>query len=369
MKAASNGYGTTWGPCDPAGYDCTLGTASKWSVQVSNPPRTGDFAGHTQYIQVVITTEVETAFAHFVFKGPLRTTVEAITRVWPAQNIVPGYALYGTTKTECKGLWFSGTGDTTITGGSVFSNSSASSVSCESGVQDGSGAITVGPLPENIQVVGSFDLGGSGSVYPLPVLEGAPQDDLRPVPTPDCSGLPDHGKKSVNAGAAETLDPGLYESISFKAGASVTLNPGMYCIYGTKGFTGTGGSIAGTGVMIYMQDGGFDLGGNSLVALAAQANSGVLVDPSHNDWMGMLVYADPSNTNVVKLTGNTGTTYTGIIYAASADCTINGTGDNIGLLSTQIICNTVKITGTAQVNIDYNQAEAYSLPPAIDLAR
>jgi hypothetical protein len=83
----------------------------------------------------------------------------------------------------------------------------------------------------------------------------------------------------------------------------------------------------------------------------------------------MLIYADPSNTNEVKLTGATGTTYTGTFYAVNSDCTISGTGDNIGLLSTQIICDTVKITGTAQVNIEYNQAKAYSLPPAIDLAR
>jgi len=368
-RTTSNGYETSWGPCNPAGVDCTLGTGPQWTVEVTNPPRVGDFAGHPEYIRVVIRTEVETSFAHMFFKEGLQTTVEAVSRVWPPQNILPGYALYGATKTECKGLWFSGTGDTTINGGSVFSNSNADSMSCQSGVQDGSGAITVGPPPENIQVVGSFDLGGSGAVDPLPVVEGAPQDTLRPIPTPDCSGLPDYGAKSVNAGKSATLDPGRYSSISFKAGASVTLNPGMYCIYGTKGFTGTGGSITGTGVMIYMQDGGFDLGGNSLVALAAEDDSDVLVDPSDNDWMGMLVYTDPSNTNEVKLTGSTGTTYTGTIFAASADCTINGTGDNIGLLSTQIICNTVKITGTAQVNIDYNETQAYNLPPAIDLAR
>jgi hypothetical protein len=368
-RASSNGFDTIWEPCNPSGYDCTLGTGSRWTVEVTNPPRVGDFAGHPEYIRVVIRTEVETAFAHMVFKGGLRTTVEAVSRVWPPQNIVPGYALYGTTKTECKGLWFSGTGNTTITGGSVFSNSNADSVSCQSGVQDGSGAITVGPTPANIQVVGGFDLGGSGSVSPLPVVEGAPQDDLRPIPTPDCSALPDYGAVSVVAGKSATLGPGRYASISFKAGASVTLNPGMYCIYGTKGFTGTGGSISGSGVMIYLQDGGFDLGGNSLVALAAEDKSGVLVDPADNDWRGMLVYADPNNSNPVKLTGNTGTTYTGTVFAASSDCTINGTGDNIGLLSSQIICNTVKITGTAQVNIDYNPDQTYSLPPAIDLAR
>ena len=368
-RTTSNGYDTSWGPCDPAGVDCTLGTGSNWTVEVTSPPRTGDFAGLNEYIRLVITTKVDTAFAHMVFKGGLQTTVEAISRARPAQPILPGYALYGATKTECKGLWFSGTGNTTITGGSIFSNSNASSASCQSGVQDGSGAIMVGPPPENIQVVGGFDLGGSGSVDPLPVVEAVPQDNLRPVPIPDCTGLTDWGKKSVNAGQSATLQPGMYESIRFKAGASVTLSPGMYCIYGFKGFSGTGGSITGTGVMIYLQDGGFDLGGNSLVALAAENSPGILVDPSNNDWVGMLIFIDPGNTNGVKLTGTTGTTYTGTIYAVSSDCTINGTGDDIGLLSTQLICNKIKITGAALVSIEYDEAKVYSLPPAIDLAR
>jgi hypothetical protein len=368
-RTTSNGYDTTWGPCNPAGFDCTQGTGTNWTIEVTNPPRDGDFSGHDEYIHVIIIVDVEPAFVHLFFKDGLQTTVNAVSRVWPGQNIKPGYALYGATKTDCKGIWFSGTGNTTITGGSVFSNSSASSASCDSGVQDGNGDVAVGPSPMNIQVVGNFDMGGSGNVDPQPVIEGVSQENIRPIPEPDCSGLIDYGKVLVNAGSSVTLQPGKYESISFKAGASVTMDPGMYCVYGNKGFTGNGGSITGTGVMIYMQDGGFDLGGNSLVALAAETNPGIFVDPSKNDWMGMLIYFDPSNSNEVKLTGTTGTTYTGTFYAENSDCTISGTGDDIGLLSTQIICDKIKITGTAQVDIQYDEAEVYSLPPAIDLAR
>jgi hypothetical protein len=166
------------------------------------------------------------------------------------------------------------------------------------------------------------------------------------------------------------LNPGLYEEITFGAGATVTMNPGMYCIYGKNGFSGNGGTITGTGLMIYMQKGNFDLGGNSIVALTAEDTPGVLVDPSKNDWKGMLVYVDPSNTKYdVIMTGTTGTAYTGTIYAPQSLCTITGTGDNIGLLSTQIFCDKIKITGTAQVNIEYSQDEVYWLPPAIDLVR
>jgi hypothetical protein len=368
-RITSNGYDTSWGPCDPAGFDCTLGTATNWTAEVTNPPREGNFSGHDEYIRVVITAEVESAFVHLFFKDGLQTTVDAVSRVWPGQNIKPGYALYGATKTDCKGIWFSGTGNTAIAGGSVFSNSDADSASCQSGVQDGNGDVSVGPSPENIQVVGDFDLGGSGSVDPQPVETGVPQENLRPIPEPDCSGLVDYGSKLINAGSSETLQPGRYESIDFKAGASVTLEPGMYCIYGNKGFSGNGGSITGTGIMIYMQDGGFDLGGNSLVALAAETVTGNLIDPAQNDWKGMLVYYDPSNNNEVKITGGTGSTYTGTFYAESSECTINGSGDNIGLLSTQIVCDKIKITGTAQVDIQYDEGKVYSLPPAIDLAK
>lgn len=367
-RLASNDYPVTYGPCSPAGSDCTHGVGPQWTIEITNPPRSGEYAGDSDYIQVMVTSEVTAALAHLVYSGPLVTTVEAVARVWPEQNFAPGYALYGATNYDCKGIWFAGTGDTTITGGSVKSNSDASSVSCQSGVQSGAGNLSVGPIPYGIDVVGTFDSGGSGSVDPAPV-EGASQDELRPMPQPDCSSLPDHGKKKVNASETATLEPGRYEEITVLAGGTANLNPGMYCIYGNKGFTGNGGTITGTGVMIYMQDGPFDLGGNSVVNLAAEQDDGDLVDAAGNDWKGMLVYVDSSNSSDVKLTGGSGTTYTGTVLALSSECTINGTGDSIGFLSSQIICDTVKITGTAQVNIDFNENETYSLPPAIDLAK
>ncbi len=366
QRIESNGYTTTWGPCTPPGYDCSLGEGEKWEVQVTNPPRSGDYVGNDAYIQVLITSEVNTSFAHLVYEGNLLTTVTAVSRVWPEQSLKPGHALYGATEHDCNGIWFSGTGDTLITGGDVFSNSDASDVSCQSGNQDGGGTISVGP-PHGINVVGTFDSGGSGSVDPPPV-EGVTPEELRIPPIPDCSGLLDRGEVKINAGETRTIDPGRYESIWFGSGATVTMNSGMYCINGTKGFTGLGGSITGRGVMIYLQQGDFDLGGNTFVDLWAEQADDVLVDASRNDWKGMLIYQDPSNTSSVQITGTSDSTYKGTIFAPSAECTINGTGDNIGL-SSQMICDKVKITGTAAVTINYDEDENYYLPPAIDLVR
>jgi Flp pilus assembly protein TadG len=371
QRAASNGYGTIISVCSPDGVDCLLGNGERWTVEVSNPPRSGNFAGNINYVQVSITSQVKTAFAHLVFSGPLQTTVEAVSRVWSKQILAAGNALYAATEHDCKGIWFTGTGDTLISGGDVFSNSDASEKNCNSGVQDGAGEVTV--ADGEIRVVGSFDQGGSGTVEPGPI-EGVVPDNLRTIPTPDCTELEDKGALHVNAGEEVFLLPGRYESITFSTpNSKVVLTPGMYCIYGENGFSGNGGKVSVnasvdgvSGVMIYLLRGPFDLGGNTYVDLRAEMGEGNLVDPSGNDWKGMLVYLDPENNSEVEITGTSNSTYSGTIFAPSSDCVIQGTGNSIGLNS-QVICYTVKITGTASVNITYDGNSVFEVPAAIDL--
>ena len=116
QRAASNGFGTVEKVCNPDWSNCLMGIGELWTVQVNNPPRSGDYAGNSNYVQVRITSEVNTAFAHLVFSGPLQTTVEAVSRVWPKEPLAAGNALYATTEHKCKGIWFTGTGDGTISG-------------------------------------------------------------------------------------------------------------------------------------------------------------------------------------------------------------------------------------------------------------
>jgi hypothetical protein len=120
--------------------------------------------------------------------------------------------------------------------------------------------------------------------------------------------------------------------------------------------------------MIYLQRGPFDLGGNTVVNLFAEPKENVLIDQSGNDWKGMLVYVDPENDSDVKITGTSGSSYSGTIFALSSDCTIGGTGDSIGITS-QVICYTVKITGIADVNITYDEGLGYDVPAAMDLVK
>jgi len=366
-STTSNDFATTAQACNPAGLDCILGVGADLTIEVTNPPRVGQYAGNPEYIRVFIEHKVNTSFAHLVFTNGLSDAAEAVSRVWPAQNFTPGHAIFATTEHDCKGVWFSGTGDTNVTGGGVFSNSDAASASCQSGVQGGGGVITVIP-PDGIEVVGTFDMGGSGAVSPAPT-EYVPRDRIRPMMgTPDCNGLWDYGEMRINSAGAHTIFPGLYEEITVLAGADVTLDPGMYCIYGNKGFTSNGGSITGTDIFIYVEVGDFDLGGNTLVNLSAVEPPNSQVDPSFNDWAGMLLFVDPNNTNPIKITGGSNTVYSGTIYAPSSLVTLTGGGTSIGI-NAQIIGDSVIITGNAELNITYDESKLFFLPPAIDLVK
>jgi hypothetical protein len=365
-STTTNDFATTAQACSPAGSDCVLGVGTDLTIEVTNPPREGQYAGNPEYIRVSIEHKVNTSFAHLVFSGGLHDTVEAVSRVWPTQSFI-SYAIFATSEHACKAVWFSGTGDTNVTGGGLFSNSDAASASCQSGVQGGSGAISVAN-PHGIEVVGTFDMGGSGAVSPAPA-EHTPSYRIRPMMgTPDCSALWDYGKMKINSAGAHTIFPGRYEEITILAGAVVTMDPGMYCIYGNKGFTSNGGSITGTDIFIYMEDGDFNLGGNTLVNLSAVEPPNSLVDPSDNDWAGMLLYVDPNNTNPITITGASNTVYTGTIYAPSSQVMLEGGGTSIGI-NAQVIGESVKISGNAELNLTYDESKNFFLPPAIDLVK
>ena len=366
-SATANEYATTPQACTPAGFDCVLGVGTDVTVQVTSPPRTGQYAGDPDYIHVMIDTEMDSNFAHLIYNGRMNNRAEATARVWPPENYASGNAMHATTEHDCKGIWFSGTGDTYIDGGNVFSNSDADTVSCQSGVQGGGGAITV-DSGYQINVVGTFDMGGSGAVSPAP-NEYASNDNLRRMIIPDCSHLFDRGSMKINNAGITPILPGRYSEITINnPGAIVNMDPGMYCVDGNKGFTGTGGVVNGTDVMIVMEDGPFDLGGGTVVNLSAETNADVMIDAQGYDWKGMLLFVHPSNPDDITINGDTGTNYIGTIFAPNSLITLNGNGTTMGV-SAQMIGYKIKVTGTADLNITYNEGDNYKLPHAIDLIR
>jgi hypothetical protein len=347
----------------------------KNEVAVYNPPQVGlyapPFSGANNYVQVIITTTLETSFAHLVYPGELVNTILATARYRPPANISQGNALHATNETACGALTFNGNTTIDITGGNAYSNSSASGspTSCTSGIINGSaGSLDISG--GGINVVGTFrNQGGAPINADDGINEGVPREELPEVPVPDCSHLP---TRSVPGGSNKVLDPGWYPNgIKVTAsGTNVTLNPGMYCM--GDDFTSNGGTVTGYGVFIYMHDGAFELAGNTLVTLTHSTD---VTDGSGYQWAGMLLYIGPTNYNLVKIRGTADSSYTGTIYAPSTasqasqpKCTLAGTSGTMAINS-QVICNTVSVGGDAVLEINYNAGENFMLPPIIELVQ
>jgi hypothetical protein len=176
------------------------------------------------------------------------------------------------------------------------------------------------------------------------------------------------------------LSPGNYANGIIVSGSKevLHLNPGLYCL--DKDLSLNGGVITGKGVMFYMRGGSVQLTGGVSVDLQAVTDSqsapvfGAVGDPTFQ-WGGMLIYMPFDNTGEVSIGGNSGSRYTGTIYApgprqtAGQDkCIVSGSGTSLGLNSS-IICDSVRVEGSSNLTINYDQAMNFHMPAVMDMSQ
>src|SRR5262249_55834424 len=73
-------------------------------------------------------------------------------------------------------------------------------------------------------------------------------------------------------------------------------------------------------------------------------------------WLNLLFYVPPSNEAIIDISGNSGSQYTCTILAPSYHVHLLGNGGTVGLNS-QIISDTVKISGSTTFDLTYNNAD------------
>lgn len=309
---------------------------SNW-VNVYNPPIDGPYAGNPYYVEVRIRSKVDSVFAHFVYKGQLENTVTAVAHAKPA-TVVPfmnGDAMVGLAKTGCSVVWSHGNNTTSITGSGIFVNSDHPDCAFKA---SGGNVLNV---DGDIDVVGGFEISGGAIVNPTP-HSGATQIDTPTIPPPSCSSS---GTRDAGTG---TLTPGNISDFNF-SGGTWTMQPGIYCV--TGGFSvNAGTTISGNGVLIYVETGDISWNGGASLDLHA-ADTG--------EYAGLLLYQDPSNTQMATINGDSGSSFSGTMFIPSAQVQINGTGAADGFHS-QVIGNVVDMSGTSDLNIFYDANENYS---------
>jgi Flp pilus assembly protein TadG len=322
-------------------------------VQVLNPPISGNYAGDTDYIQVIITSHVQTSFARVVGITEMTNIVNAVVRVVPSTKVsmFDGNAIVSLNPNDCKAFKFQGNADTTITGSGVFvnsdcassaffNNSNASQMTAPSlcsvgGIQYKPGALDI---PS-----GGINSGSENcKQYNYPVTDFI-------MPLPDCG---EPAKKVGN-----TLLPGDYSG-TFPPSGVTFLEPGVYCVNGNFRLNAND-VLTGSDVVIYMISGGVTWNGGAQVNLDA---------PNEGPFEGLLLYLPYSNDSPVSINGNSGSGLTGTILAPASNCQINGTGGSG--INGQIICYTVDLSGTSDMNINYNANENYQAetPPNLQLS-
>ena len=259
------------------GYD---DTTTLQDVAVNNPPVSGQFAGNSEYIQVIIKSRVNTTFARVIGRPQVENTVEAVARV---QGSTSGGSLFGgagmvATKSGNYNQCFllNGGADVTMHNTGVFINCSGSQAIFINGGADLS-------MDANGQVVGCFATNGGATYDPI-TCSVSPQTidatTFSSVPTtlppPPCSGNGSVSVQSnvnqsgnplnvnVNSGATATFSPGNFGSINI--GAASTFNPGVYCISGSFNVNGQATISGPTGRVQFV------LGNTSLILSASPNN-------------------------------------------------------------------------------------------------
>ena len=353
-------------------------------LEVTNPPGRGVYVGDDEYVQVVITTTIETSFAHFVYDGLQRNTILATARIIPSSNILAGNAIAALSTDACNALWLAGSAlDLVVDGGNIFSNSTGTDANnCDSGVQSGSTDVELTLTGGGLVTVGNFDPQDTDLEIEPGITEYADQLPLPYVPSPDCSVMDErvfNKDAEPDDDGIVRLRPGRYTNQIKILGGNWELRPGMYCLENglvIQGGTVTGGgtltddgTVDGSGLTLYVKGGEFTMSANATINLKKPDN---LVVEDYQ-WAGMLMYMDIANTSLVYISGNSDSKFSGTIYAPGLPspitqykCTLTGTSDGLAVQS-QILCYTVKIIGDLTLDLQYDQDDSFHLPQMIEL--
>jgi Flp pilus assembly protein TadG len=336
------------------GYD---DNGSSNLVEVYSPPVDGNYAGDSEYVQVKITSHVDTYFAKIIGFSEFTNHAEAVARSVPrtTSSMFDGHAVIGLAPHECKAIMYQGNANTTVQGGGIFVNSdcatsaffnNSSSAQLTAPCLNAVGGINY--KPGAINIPGCINSGASPFNYP-----------------PDNIVFPNIVCPSGESRDDDTLNPGTYSSGSkFPPNGVTDLNGGTYCVYNNFSVQG-GDTLIGHNVIIIMMEGDVTFNGGATIQLSGPPGP----QSDENPYGGLFLYMPMSNSGTISINGNSESGFTGTILAPAADISINGTGGS-GLHG-QIIGYTVDLSGTSSTTIVYDNDENWDapVPPQIQLTQ
>ena len=313
-------------------------------VELYSPPKNGPHSGDVEYIQIIITSHLDTYFARVIGRQQITNTVQATARTKSAeiQQILQGQAVISLAPaSNCfnrLSFWVHGEATLDITGGGIFVNSNNKTCAL---VQQGSGSLR---LSEGyaINVVGNASIQKTRLLTP-DVTVGAGAIGYPPpffMPKVGCS----------KEAEVSLIDPTSMSSGSwgddFPPPGVTHLDGGVYCL--DKGMHITG-NLEGHNVIFKVNDG----------EVRFSSSADILLDaPNAGDNAGLLIYLPMDNPSKVVLNGGAGSVIKGTILAPASPILIKGLDSPRGFHS-QIIGYTIEADGTSNVVIVYNEDQNF----------
>jgi hypothetical protein len=313
------------------------------SVTVNDPPASGNYAGTSGFVEVVVDQSEPTFFMHVLGFGSMNVSARAV-----AGNINGPACIYALDPSSPAAFTTNGNPSVQSSCGVIVDSDSSTGM-----IVNGNATLDA----TSIGVAGNYSSTGNVTVNPAPITGVAPlPDPLAYVPAPTVGGCT-YTNVSINANAATTLNPGVYcGGLTINGPATVTFSPGTYILDG-GGMTVNGTTtLSGQGVTFYDTQGyapyqPIQLNGNSQLNFSA---------PTSGALAGILFFGDRSvgpsaGTSIIN--GNNRSTFDGAIYFANTGITYNGNSSSSGY--TFIVGYDVTFNGNTNVTVGNNYS---SLP-------
>ncbi len=312
------------------------------TLQVNNPPLSGEFVGDNTAVEVIATQEIDVFLAGVVFGGTPEASARAVARTYADGN----YCILTLHPSLSGAVTFSGS-SAAFLGCGIASNSTAGNAVSASGSSYVSTTVVtaVGGIDDggNIEAVAAF------RPYSNPVIN--PYADLE-VDDADLAGGCDYN--NVRAKNGDVLEPGVYcGDLRVNANAGITMAPGTYFMDGGDFNVNANADVYGDGVTIVFTNsddptdpGEPTINGSAEMDLSAS---------TAGDYEGILFMRDPRGDEVSssssarwQVNGNSSSHYFGVIYAPGVEVYMSGNA-TLDDGCVQVVSGAVTFTGNFEI--------------------
>ncbi|MBI2333779.1 MAG: hypothetical protein HYU84_16775 [Chloroflexi bacterium] len=332
------------------------------TVELNTPPLSGPYAGDSEYIEVILTSHLQTYFGVVIGIPTITSVAHVISQSKPSElgEMFPGYALVSLAPhSKCESgqrriaFWIHSEATINFVGGGLFVNSDNPKCAFWS---FGSGSVRVQDA-SRITVVGGADIQKPKLITPFPIETGT-----APIPYPPPYKMPQASCGSKTAKIDEDtgeMTSGNWDEGIFPPEGVTILGQGTYCLQDDF-IVKEGQVLQGNNVLIVMEQGNIKISGYAEIDLSA---------PKNGRNAGLLIYMPIDNHGLIELNGSDDSKFMGTILAPGAEVRLNGLDSIQGAAyHSQIIAYTIEVDGNDSIEINYKDEQNWdtlSMPEVI----